>query len=238
VTYDPGQLRIGRRLAIKILNASRFVLGIAAEGQPEAGAGPAVTDPLDQAMLRRLADVVTDCTQAFGRYDHARVLELAEEFFWSFCDDYLELVKARAYGERGPAGAASAGSALRGGLSVLLRLFAPFLPFACEEAWSWWQDGSVHRAAWPDAEPLRALAGGADPGLLDAASAAIAAVRKAKTEAGMSMRTPVRALVVTAPRDHLTLLAGAADDVRAAGRVEHIELRAGTGPAPGYDVSF
>ena len=240
VTYDPGQLRIGRRLAIKILNATRFVLGIAAEGQPRAGHD--VTDPLDQAMLGRLADVVTDCTNAFGRYDHARALERAEEFFWSFCDDYLELVKARAYGERGPAGAASAGAALRDGLSVLLRLFAPFLPFACEEAWSWWQDGSVHRAAWPDPEPLRALAGGADPGVLDAASAAIAAVRKAKTEARMSMRTPVRALVVTARRDHLALLAGAVDDVRAAGRVEHIELRPvtapATDPAPGYDVSF
>jgi len=72
--------------------------------------------------------------------------------------------------------------------------------------------------------------------MLDAASAAIAAVRKAKTEARMSMRTPVRALAVTAPGDHLALLAGAADDVRAAGRVEHIELRPGT--APGYDVSF
>jgi valyl-tRNA synthetase len=236
VTYDPGQLRIGRRLAIKILNASRFVLGIASEGQPGAGAGAAVTDPLDRAMLGRLADVVTDCTYAFGRYDHSRALEQAEEFFWSFCDDYLELVKARAYGERGPAGAASAAAALRGGLSVLLRLFAPFLPFACEEAWSWWQDGSVHRAAWPDPEPLRAQAGEADPGMLDAASAAIAAVRKAKTEARMSMRTPVRALVVTAPADQLALLAGAADDVRAAGRVEHIELRPGA--APGYDVSF
>jgi valyl-tRNA synthetase len=236
VTYDPGQLRIGRRLAIKILNASRFVLGIASEGGPGADAGRAVTDPLDRAMLGRLADVVTDCTYAFGRYDHARALELTEEFFWSFCDDYLELVKARAYGERGPAGAASAAAALRGALSVLLRLFAPFLPFACEEAWSWWQDGSVHRAAWPDPEPLRARAGGGDPGMLDAASAAIAAVRKAKTEVRMSMRTPVRALVVTAPGDHLALLAGAADDVRAAGRVEHIELRPGT--ATGYDVSF
>ena len=189
-------------------------------------------------MLRRLADVVTDCTRAFGQYDHSRALERAEEFFWSFCDDYLELVKARAYGERGGAGAASAVAALRGALSVLLRLFAPFLPFACEEAWSWWQDGSVHRAAWPDSGPLSALAGDGDPAMLDAASAAIAAVRKAKTEARTSMRTPVSALVVTAPRDHLALLAGAAGDVRAAGRVEHVELRAASGPAAGYDVSF
>ena len=203
VTYDPGQLRIGRRLAIKILNASRFVLGIAdgqpaSDGQPAARSRPdqagesAITEPLDQAMLRRLGDVVSDCTCAFGTYDHSRALERAEEFFWSFCDDYLELVKARAYGERGAQGAASAAAALRCALSVLLRLFAPFLPFVTEEAWSAWQEGSVHRAAWPEAEPLHALAGGADAGLLDAASAAIGAIRKAKTQARVSMRTPSR----------------------------------------------
>ncbi len=241
VTYDPGQLRIGRRLAIKILNASRFVLGIA-DGRPAPGGAPAgrddqaVTEPLDQAMLRRLADVVGECTRAFGEYDHSRALELAEEFFWYFCDDYLELVKARAYGERGEPGAASAAAALRCALSVLLRLFAPFLPFVTEEAWSGWQHGSVHRAAWPDADPLRARAGSADPGMLEAASAAIAAVRKAKTEARVSIRTPARELVVTAPDDHLALLARAAEDVRAAGRVEHLELRPARVPAPVHDV--
>jgi valyl-tRNA synthetase len=236
VTFDRGQLRIGRRLAVKILNASRFVLGLTAPGQPGAGGSAAVTEPLDQAMLRRLADVVTECTCAFGNYDHSRALERAEEFFWLFCDDYLELVKARSYGERGAAGAASAAAALRGALSVLLRLFAPFLPYACEEAWSWWQDGSVHRAAWPDAGPLLERAGGADPAALDAAAAAIAAVRKAKTQARVSMRAPARSLAVTAPGDHLALLRGVAEDVRAAGRVERVELRPADLPAPVHDV--
>ena len=230
VTYDPGQLRIGRRLAIKILNASRFMLGIA------AGAGGSVTEPLDQALLRRLADVVTECTCAFGNYDHSRALERAEEFFWSFCDDYLELVKARAYDERGGPAAASAAATLREALSVALRLFAPFLPFVTEEAWSAWHDGSVHRAPWPDPAPLQALAGAADAAVLDAASAAIAAVRKAKTEARVSMRAPARELVVTAPGDHLARLAAAAADVRAAGRLEQIELRPGPGPGPVHEV--
>ena len=232
VTYDPGQLRIGRRLAIKILNASRFVLGIA------SSASETVTEPLDQALLRRLADVVDDCTKSFGNYDHSRALERTEAFFWSFCDDYLELVKARAYGERGAPGAASAAAALRGALSAVLRLFAPFLPYATEEAWSAWQPGSVHRAAWPDAAPLLALAGAADPAMLDAASAAIGAVRKAKTEARVSMRAPARALVVTAGDDHLALLAGAAEDLRAAGRLERLELRPGQGPTPVHDVAL
>jgi valyl-tRNA synthetase len=123
-------------------------------------------------------------------------------------------------------------AALRLALSVLLRLFAPFLPFVTEEAWSGWQPGSVHLAAWPDPAPLAALAG--DPGVLDAASAAIAAVRKAKTEARVSMRTPARSLTVTASEDHLAQLSAAADDVRAAGHLDLIELR--TGPRPGHEV--
>jgi hypothetical protein len=50
------------------------------------------------------------------------------------------------------------------------------------------------------------------------------------------MRTPARALVVTAPEDHLALLAGAAADVRAAGHLERIEVRPAPVPAPEYEV--
>ena len=118
-----------------------------------------VTEPwLDVAMLDRLGAVITRCTTAFEDYEHASALEFAEQFFWQFCDDYLELVKPRAYGTD-PAAAGSAVAALRGALSVLLRLLAPVLPYACEEAWSWWREGSIHRASWPSAEELLALVG-------------------------------------------------------------------------------
>jgi valyl-tRNA synthetase len=173
-------------------------------------------------MLARLAKVVASCTDAFEAYEHTRALQEAESFFWFFCDDYLELVKSRAYGEHGPRAAASAVTALRAALSVLLRLFAPVLPFVTEEVWSWWQDGSIHRAAWPDAAELRALAGPADPRLLDAASAAIAAIRGAKSAARLSMRAPVRKLVVSAGEADLALIRPVLGDVQAAGKVEQV----------------
>jgi valyl-tRNA synthetase len=235
VTFDPGQLRIGRRLAIKILNASRFVLGIAPDAPPGDPAA-VITEPLDRAMLAQLAQVVAQSIVSFEEYEHARALERTEEFFWSFCDDYVELVKSRGYGEQGGPRAASATAALRTALSVLLRLFAPFLPFVTEEAWSWWQQGSVHTAAWPDPAPLLALAARTDPAVLTAAAAAIGAVRKAKTAAQVSMRAPADLLAVTAPDGHLALLAAALDDVRAAGHVAQADLRATASGAPGYEV--
>jgi valyl-tRNA synthetase len=246
VTFDPAQLRVGRRLAIKILNASRFVLGLAPpEGDraDDGGARDASTasEPLDVAMLERLAGVIGQCTRALDGYDHTAALNAAEEFFWFFCDDYLELVKGRAYGERGAGPGASARAALRLALAVMLRLFAPFLPFVTEEVWSWWQDGSVHTAAWPapgevTPEPDPAAAPG--PATLAAASGVIAAIRGAKSGARVSMRTPVRTLVVTARRDHLDAVLAVLPDVQAAGRVEHTELRPGDQAEPAYQVTF
>ena len=236
--YDPGQLRIGRRLAVKILNATRFVLGIA---PPDGEAR--VSEPLDRAMLGRLAGLVDECTAALEAYDNALALQLTERFFWWFCDDYLELVKARAYGDSGPAAAGSAIAALRLAVSVLLRLFAPFLPFVTEEAWSWDHDGSIprgsiHRAAWPDPEPLRDLAGPAGDGLLDAASGAIGSIRRAKSQARLPMRASARRLVVTAPEAGLAALSEVLGDVRAAGVVADVELRPGPGGEPVYEVAI
>ncbi|HNE37620.1 MAG TPA: valine--tRNA ligase, partial [Microthrixaceae bacterium] len=141
--FDEAQMKVGRRLAIKLLNASRFALSFG-----EVPAGTPVTEALDRAMLAELADLVDDATTALEAFDYARALERTETFFWRFCDDYLELVKGRAYGEddgSGPAGGggggtapsaatASARAALAEALSVLHRLLAPVLVYTCEEA--------------------------------------------------------------------------------------------------------
>jgi valyl-tRNA synthetase len=236
--FDVAQLRIGRRLAIKILNATRFVLGIGAEDAGQRDPEPEITEPIDLALVRRLAAVTERCTTAFEAYDHAGALEQAERFFWFFCDDYLELVKARAYGEHGPGPAASAVATLRLGLSVAVRLLAPFLPFATEEAWSWWQDGSVHRAAWPDDADLSARAGPGSDAVLAAAAAAITAIRKAKSKAQVPMKTAVPLLTLTAGQQDLDALAAAAADVRSAGRVAAIDLRDGDPAQPRHEVAI
>jgi valyl-tRNA synthetase len=185
------QIKVGRRLATKLLNVSRFVLGIGdGDGDGE------ITDPVDRAMLARLDAVVAEATSAFEGYDYARVLERVEAFFWWFCDDYVELVKGRAYGSRGDDAATSARAALRHALGALQRLLAPTLPFATEEVWSWWHDGSIHRQPWPEATGTA----GDEPEVdLDAVSEILGRVRRAKTEAKVSQRAPVSRLVIRTP---------------------------------------
>ncbi|WP_033293462.1 valine--tRNA ligase [Amycolatopsis jejuensis] len=214
---DEGQMKVGRRLATKLLNVSRFVLGLGAPA-PEATA----TEPLDRSVLAALAKVREDATAAFEALDQARALQVTETFFWTFCDDYVELVKGRAYGDRGEAAADSARAALRTVLSALVRMFAPVLPFTTEEVWSWWQDGSVHQAQWP-AAPEHA----GDASLLPLAGSVISAVRRAKSDAKVSMRSAVETLTVTAPTDILDAFATVADDIRIAGSVNAITTQEG-----------
>ena len=212
--FSDDQMKVGRKLATKLLNVSRFVLGI---GTPVEGA--AVTDPIDQAMLARLDALVDEATVAFESFDYARALERTESAFWWFCDDYVELVKGRAYGARGAEAAASALTALATALSTFQRLFAPLLPFVTEEVWSWWQAGSVHLAPWPG--PVGVTG---DQAALDAVCEVLAQVRRAKTEAKVSQRAAVDRVAVTAPTDVLARLRVGEDDLREAGSIARLDL--------------
>lgn len=220
--FEVGQMKIGRRLAIKVLNASKFALSF---GGSEITLDPSlVTEAIDRSMLASLLEVVARATEALEEYDHTRALEVTETFFWTFCDDYLELVKDRAYGAgAGPDDVTpetqSARVALALALDTLLRLFAPFIPFATEEVWSWWRKGSVHRAPWPTTAELLPATSGGVPVVLVGAGHALAALRKVKSEAKVSMRTPILAVTLAVPAEFVASVRAAESDIKGAGRV-------------------
>ena len=226
-TFDEAQIKVGRRLAIKVLNASKFALSMGipfdadeaalAAAPPPSLDASAVTEPIDRAVLAALADVVESATAAFEGYEHARALEATESLFWTFCDDYIELVKDRANdfdGAHDAAVVSSARTTLAIAVDTFVRLLAPFLPFVTEEVWSWYRTGSVHRAAWPEAAVLREAAGGADARLVAHAGAALTALRKVKSEARTSQRTPILS-VALAVAPEAAAVADAVETVRA-----------------------
>jgi valyl-tRNA synthetase len=208
--FDESQMKVGRRLAMKVLNASKFVLGISGAEASLAS----ITEPVDLAMLESLRGVVGLATQALEEFEYTDALEAAERFFWTFCDDYLELVKERAYGS-GPA-SESANSALALALAVQLRLFAPYLPFVTEEVWSWSHGQSVHHAPWPSVDELPTSG---DVELMDDISAALIEIRGAKSQAKVSMKTAASSAEFSGPAEQLERLRRVENDLRAVGRL-------------------
>jgi valyl-tRNA synthetase len=213
--FDPGQMKVGRRLAIKLLNAAKFAL---LQSEPRGS----ITESLDRGMLTSLSRLVRDSTEQLEAYDYARVLERTESFFWAFCDDYLELVKARRYGDFTPAGAGSANSAMLVALSTLLRLFAPYLPFVTEEVWSWWQRGSIHTASWPTPEEVVAGIGGEDSGAVDVFNQtrlALGEIRRIKAIEKKAVKTVIAKAVLPV---NYRPIEPAGDDFRAAAHIRHL----------------
>jgi valyl-tRNA synthetase len=219
--FEAKQMKVGRKLAVKLLNASKFAL---AELPPEA---EELAHPLDRAMIARLAALTEEAQASFEDYDYARALQRTEDVFWWYCDNYLELVKGRRY-DPSPEVSGPVSRALRMSLSVFQRLLAPFLPFVCDEVWSWWQQGSIHRASWPAAHELRAeaVAGGRDELeelALQLTAEVLAEVRKAKSQARRPMRAPVARVLVRDTPERLEALALGAEDLRQAGAIERLE---------------
>ena len=216
--FDTGQMKIGKRLAIKLLNASKFSLSLNATLNSAD-----VTQDVDHALLNKLAQVVETATTSFEKYDYTRALEVAETFFWAFTDDYVELVKERTYGNQGEAAANSARAALGITTHTLLKLFAPFIPFVTEEVWSWWQEGSIHLQSWPkSSEIITNKSVGIDP--LNNVTWILSEVRKVKTENKQSMKAEVKTLEIWAKAEVIEQVKDAQKDLIAAGNIKDLKL--------------
>ena len=237
-TFDDKMFAIGKRLVTKLFNAGKFVLA-------QEGPRGAVAKELDRAFVAELRDLVRRATAAFDEFEYSKALEDAEAFFWShFTDNYLELVKQRARSDGDQAGRASAIATLRLGLSVLLRLFAPFLPTIAEEVWSWafaaetgWR--SVHVAAWPSVDELAHVPEPAQRDSFAVAAAAIGAVRRERTLAKLGMGRPLAKATLIGSAADLALVRSVAEDVCAAANVPALDVdeRAAIADDPGERFS-
>ena len=233
-TFDEQVMKLGKRLATKLVNAGRFVvqqLERAGESHPETE----ITHPLDLSYAKGLREVVARATESFEAFEYAAALQAAEEAFWDFCDNYLEIVKVRAYAESPSPEQRSALATLELALRTFLRLFAPALPFVTEEIWSWrFGPRSVHVSPWPVPAELSALPLERAGNAYAAACEVATRIRGAKTSAKTSLRWPVARLEVRGAEPDLAALRTVLSDVLAAGVVDTAVCHLASGaPAAG-----
>ncbi|HNS96291.1 MAG TPA: valine--tRNA ligase [Polyangiaceae bacterium] len=240
--FDEKVLKVGRRLVTKLFNAGKFVLGQSASVHP-------IQCELDRAFVHTLRQMCSKATESFDAFEYAHALMATESFFWThFTDAHIELVKARARGECScdgvddEAARGSAVASLRLGLSVLLRMFAPVVPFITEEVWSWVfaeETGhpSIHRAPWPTEAEFASIAPPEDASSFDVAVACWTAINKRKSEAGVSVARPAEILVLAAHPHTVTVLERVVQDVMAAAHCKNFRIEKDESLAEGmFDV--
>jgi len=212
----------GRKLVMKIFNASKFVFTIVASSGIDVKSDylKNITNPTDLSWLSKLSEVVEQATKNFLNNDYYLSLEVTEKCFWDFCDNYLEIVKGRAYDVNDR----SAVSSLILTLDTFIKLFAPFCPFIAEEIFqmrSWKIDSelSVHNQKWPEVSMFKGVTAVDSSLLYDALVQISTEIRKAKTAAGKTLKTPVSNLEVAVPDNVMVLLKGVETDIKNVGRV-------------------
>jgi valyl-tRNA synthetase len=232
--YDEQVFKVGKRLCTKLFNASKFAIGQFSTVDPALLGPEKITCETDRAFIAELRPLIERATASFDEFDYAQALMLIEEFFWGdFCDNYLEIAKPRSYDEGVTEGRLSAASTLRLLHRALVRMFAPYLPYLCEEIWHWrysedeGMNNSVHRSPWPSLDEIAAVPAPMNPLTHDATAALLASVRKAKAAANLSMKAPVKKVTVTGKPEALDAVKATLDDVRRMLQIEEVEMAEG-----------
>ena len=236
--FSEDLLKIGRKLVNKIWNASQFAaLNLdKIDGTPTTALldskNGKISEALDLWILSRLNQCIIKASKGFESFEYCDARVAIEDFFWNdFCDNYLELVKARAYGESGSniSGQQSALYAIFHCLDTILRLFAPFVPHITEELYShifeekYVKLGSVHaRGNWPVASDYPYDVAAEKSGM--AAVDVLNVIRKTKSEANVSIKFPVSEVQVSAVGDGAIWenLVSVLEDLKAAGNAQSI----------------
>jgi valyl-tRNA synthetase len=221
--FDENMFKIGKKLANKLFNASRFVMMQLAEAPADqVERVENIIEPIDRVWFKKMLDVLDNSTKAFTSLDYASALQLTEDVFWIFCDHYLELVKIRAYSGEGKA-RLSAQTTLNLSLKMFIRLFAPFFPYLCDEIWSWHyaslaSQKSVHKNSWPTFDIEQGLLHpekfqDVKMEIFDVAREALSLIRSAKTLQQKKLRWPVETLELVIREKDRPLFEAALTDV-------------------------
>jgi valyl-tRNA synthetase len=234
--HDESVFKVGKRLCMKMFNASKFVIQGFEDIDPALLGADQITVDSDRAAIAELRPLIELATKAFDNFDYSQALQLTEDFFWhTFCDNYIELAKPRTYNEDLSEERLSAASSLRLIHRALVRLFAPFVPFITDEVWHWAYSAdadmhnSVHRSPWPSLEEFASVPEPCDAGTWNAITEVVDGIRKEKSAAQVSVKAPVETVTVEHTENYLAALAPALGDLMLMLEIDNVDMV----PTPG-----
>jgi valyl-tRNA synthetase len=234
--YDEQAFKVGRKLCTKLFNASKFAIMQLQNIDGQILRDEAIQNPIDVAVINELKTCIHRATESFEVFDYAQALMLTEEFFWSvFCDNYLEIIKPRVYQTEVDDERISACSALRLIHRAIVRLFAPFLPYITEEIWNWeyakdeGMRSSVHKSPWPAMREFEGVSETKYPDLYEVLVELISPIRKAKTDANISVAAPVSKIEIKCPATMNEMCNLLVKDVVAMLHVNEYNIQTGNG---------
>lgn len=214
ISLDEKDLVTAQRLIKKIWNAYQFIK----IHLPEKIRQPNNLEEIDAYLLLKLEKLIHQATECFENYEYSHARALTEKFFWqTFCDNYLEIIKSRIFGQDEEK-KKSAQFALNGALLTVLKLFSPIMPCITEEIYQEFfkqQEcyDSIHVSKWPqptikkfskDQEILEKKG--------DVFFSILEKVRKEKSQNQKSMKSEI---ILTMDKEELGLLKGMLEDLKA-----------------------
>jgi valyl-tRNA synthetase len=232
------KIQLGDKLVNKLWNVARFAARFLEEDVPDRLQAWPATTPADRWILARAQEVIRTATDRLSAYEHAAAKSVVEAFFWTeLADNYLEMAKMRLY-DSANTGHQGARFALYHVLLATLKLFAPFLPYVTEriyrELYASEEAPSLHTAAWPVPDP-----GLDDPSARAAGEALVGiatAVRRYKSENGLSLAAPMRRLELSTQAPSLQeVLRQARTDLQSVTRAQESAVVAE--PSPGAAIA-
>ncbi len=224
--FAPEDLALSRRFITKLWNASRFAISQLQDFDPSA---PVTLLPVDRWILARTDETIRKAAALLSEYETGSARHEIDDLFWKdFCDNYIEIAKERLYRPdlHGEDARRSGQYALYHTLLAILKLYAVYVPHITEYLYQeffkkYEKEASIHVTLWKKPQEP-------DPLLLEFGQAltdAMAAVRRYKSENNLSMRAPIDAMDITAPKRLWPLLRQTQKDLLAcskAGRIRYL----------------
>ncbi len=154
ISIDEKDFMRGRKTVVKMLNAGNLVSTL---GKDHASRVKSVKGEPENWILKELSEVTSSITEFMNSYSLSKARMALDNFFWNtFCDNYLEISKARMKIEDlDPAERVEIASTLYLAFESILKLYAPIMPFITEELYHTVlnKEGSIHNESWPVSYP-------------------------------------------------------------------------------------